>query len=261
MGTRTEVSYRFRAGFGASLAEGDRKFDRQFLEQLDTLERGALVPVTLAPGQQNHLVAVPEITQVRYLLIEADGPVDVTLGAAPATAAVLTGAALGDPNTIVCPSGGHLHVNVDGTDVDVDLSTAGTITLDTLVRRINSAAALLGVGLPLASRVNNALQLATVATGAAQKLVTSESGALLGSVLTACGLTATTVTGTNAGGASSVMNLRRPMSDLNPAVVDDRVFLFASIVAEGVYLSNPSTTTAVNVYVALAGDIIVTSSY
>lgn len=241
MGIRSNVDITVQIGFDNALT--NKAFDASLSQLLDSMERVATKTYELAASETNLAVDFDDIAEGRLLYIEADGDLNFTIGGSAATAAYIDAVGASYPTGFAGAE--TFDVIIDGTTLS-PVFLVGDQTLAQVVNRINSYAALAGIG-PIAFDVGGQLRLKSTTTGASSEVEVVAGGTALATL----GLSAAVANGVNSTPGTSPVQLRA--SALEEAGVK-RYFL-GSVKLTSLVLDNPSTSAAVNVKVMLAGDL------
>lgn len=244
MGLRTSSVIEFCIGHDNSLDEGgDKAFEGNVDEMLDTLDHICSGGYDLEASEQNVVVAFGDVTQGRIVYLEGNGDFRVTFGGVAGIAATLLGAGA------TYPGSGTLVFNLDGTAVSV-VFQAGDLTVAAYVARINAACALAGLATPRAVNESGQIRLNGIDASANGEIEITTALATAGFPTT------TTVNGVNPIPGSSPIEVQRP-ADPSGAQAAEGVtaFLFATLNTSSIVLTNPSTTDAVHIKVAVLGDL------
>lgn len=189
------------------------------------------------------------VTAGRFLWIEADGELDVTLNGAAATAAQADAAGASYP---VAPTGGEtLTFDLDGTSITVTFQSGDT-SIANVVNRVNSAIALAGLATPVASDNGGQLRLTSRTLGTLS-LLENFGGTFLATLDPSGGLV--DAQGLGPAGASAPVSLARMGQPSGSTVATLKSYLVQTALFSGVTISNPSSTAAVTYRYAIAGDL------
>lgn len=246
MGVRTNSEVSFQIGQDNTL--DDFLFERDFTQLLDTLDHAASHKITLIASEQDYDVPFGDVADARIVYIEADGEFEVVFGGAAATAAQVdgAGAAFG---TIL--NGETFLFSVNGTALAVTFVVPGDTTLAAVINRINSVAALSGFGPVAFDNGAGQLRVKSTTVGAA-----SEIDIAGGTALAKLGHAVGTTNGTNSQPGTSNLVIARPADPSgSDGAAGVKAFFFATIQTTSIRLTNPSTDTAINVRVGIAGDL------
>lgn len=222
-------------------------------ELVTSLDHQIVDEGTLNAGETNRSVALLPITSVKFLLIEAENDIQITLGGGAATGAAIEGSG-GTYNTGFT-GGETLNVDIDGVTLNVVFDVADQ-SLQQVINRINSVAALAGFAVGVASNNGSGqLRLASPTTGSSSIVdITS------GTALVTLGLTVSTSTGLDATPGSSPITLRRLGDASSSADLSGlKAYALMTVVTGSLSITNLSATEKVGYRMLLVGDYTVDS--
>jgi hypothetical protein len=257
VGIRSNVELTIQLGKDNDLTK--LQLDRSWQQLLDTLEHATTYDATLEAGESNHAVPFGDVSQCRLVYIEADGPLRITPGGGTSTSGQLDGV-LGSYPTGFDGTADNLDLEIDGAAVSVDFESTDQ-SLTQVINRVNAAAALAGIVGPgsvptTIARNNGSAQLrlkspTTGVTSIVEVLNTSAAG-----VLAALGLTATSNTGLNASPGQTPLTLLKPADTTgSDEALGVMTYLLATMVTTAFTIDNLDPDNAVNMLVAICGDL------
>lgn len=247
MGLRTNVELSVQIGQDNALS--DLLFDRDLQQLLDTLEHGVSHQITLDAAETNYVVPFGDVEIARLLYIEANAEVSVTLGGSVATKAQVDAVGGSYPTGFVGAE--TLVIKIDGTTITVTFLVADQ-SVQQVINRINAAAALLSLAtVAFLNGLQLRLKSLTTGTGSTVQIVSGSAG-----VLAALGLSVQTVTGVNATPGTSPIQVRRPANTTGATEAEGVLaFFLGTVQTSSITIDNPSADEAVEVRIAIAGDL------
>jgi hypothetical protein len=223
-------------------------------EVVDSLEHGKSCTLKLDGGETDVAVPLGDISDVRFVYIEADAEFNVAFAAPAATAAQITGVGGTYPTTFA--GGETLSFDIDGSTIAIVFDAADQ-TLDQVIARINFEAALQHaafVSVPVAFDNGSQLQLKSPTTG----LTSTVAVAAGGTALATLGLTGdTTATGAATVPGTSDIKVVRPADTAGASAAEGvKAYLMGTVQATALTVSNPNAASAVNLEIFVAGDLV-----
>ncbi len=255
MGIRISTTLDLAAGFNNDLANklfgGNGVIGGQIL---DTLEHGVSSTYNILGGA-TEAIDFGDIATARYIYIEGDSEFSIAFAAALATAGIIAGAAGSYPTGFT--GGEVLELKIDNLAITVTF-TAADQTRDQVIARINFEAALaheIFVADPIAFQNATELDLRSNTTGPAstvEVLATSTAA-----VLTALGLSVGVNTGDAAEAGTTDVRVLRPADPAGSSAAEGlQAYLLGTIEATAIQVTNLSATSALDLTVFLAGDLV-----
>ncbi len=246
MGVRTNTELKIQVGLDNAL--DDILFERSFTELLDTLAHATSQQLTLAGSTTNLFIDMGDVSQARLIYIESDLEIEVSFGGGAATAATVLGAGGTFPTSFA--GGETLLFEVDGGGLITCTFEVGDQSNQQVVNRINACLALNGQPCG-ASLDGGEIRLTSPTTGAASE-VDIQGGTGIGVL----GLSVVVASGANTSPGTSNLLVQRPADPSGSSASGVKAYLLATINTPSVALTNNSATTAANVRVMVAGDIV-----
>lgn len=252
MGVRTKVDINIEVGGENDLT--NCLFGRELNELVDTLEDSKDETGLLAAGATNQSIDLGDVQEVRLVYIEADGEIDVSFGAGAATGAVVTGVGGTFPTGFA--GGETLPVEIDNLGLVTTIFTAAASTAQDVANEINAAFALAGIlsgGVPVAPATvsGGELRLTSPSTGPG-----SEIDIQAGTALATLGLSVAVTNGVAAEPGTAQYSLARMADPSGTSISGLKAYLLATLQATAVFLTNPSTVSAVRYRVLVVGDLV-----
>ncbi len=172
MGVRSKIGYDIQVGAENSL--DSLLFQRAVEETVDTMDKESSFSDVLA-ASETLVVDKGGITTIRFIFVEGDGDINVFLGGAAATTAVVTAIGAGYPTGFV--GGETLDLEIDSVAFRTTFLAADQ-TLADVINRINAAAAFAGLSGLVASDFGGQLRLTSTTTGTASivQVVAQDTG-------------------------------------------------------------------------------------
>lgn len=172
MGVRSNISYEIQVGAENSL--DSLLFQRAIEETVDTMDKESSFSDVLA-ASETLVVDKGGITTIRFIYVEGDGDINVFLGGAAATTAVVTAIGAGYPTGFA--GGETLDLEIDSVAFRTTFLVADQALTD-VINRINAAAAFAGLSGLVASDFGGQLRLTSTTTGTASivEIVAQDTG-------------------------------------------------------------------------------------
>lgn len=224
----------------------DCLFHRDFSQFTDALDHASSSQLVLAAGESQS-VDFGDVTEGRYLYLEADGELAAAVNGVAPTVATLLGAGGTFPTGFV--GGEAFSFRVDGVTVSGTF-TSGAQTAQQCVNELNARAMLAGLSFVPFQVVGGQVFLHGNNASAAGKVEVLTINALLGFAALV------SATGTDADGVTAPIQLARPVDLASGTAVESRVVWLATMRFTALVLTNPSQTDSVRVNVAIAGDLV-----
>ncbi len=256
MGIRLSTNIDVLAGLDNDLAQKLFGGNSLVTGLLDTLEHGTGATYQIN-ASATEAIDFGDVTEARFIYLEAEGEFSVALAAAIATAGAIAGVAGSYPTGF---SGGEvleLKVNTIAITVTFDVLDQ---TRDEVVARINFAAALADASFvadPIAFQNGAELDLRSNTVGPAStvEVLVGTSAA----VLAALGLSVGTGTGAAAEAGTTDIEVLRPADPAGASAAEGvQAYFIGTVKATAIQVTNLSTTAALNLTTFIAGDLVAT---
>lgn len=245
MSIRTQVNVLFKAGRDNALT--NLIANQGFQMMLDTMLHAADSEYTLDPGETNVAIGMGGVADGRLWYILASGELQVTFSGTPGIVASIVSAA-GSYNTGFAVDT-QFEFIVDGYTVPVTFTSADQ-TRAQVIQRINSSAMLAGVPFMPATAGPGGTQITL-----AGQLATDVGEVQVTVALATIGFSTATANGTNPGGGAAPLDLRRPITPDATTAPTLKTFLFGTVRASGMTISNLDADAENVVYVGVVGDL------
>ena len=225
----------------------------QLSEILDTLAHSTAATYELGAGESDLDIDLGDISEVRWLYIEADGDFELSFGVVAATSAVIDAVGGSYPTGFV--GGEALALDVDGVAIALTFEATDQ-TVDQVVARINYEAALAGfLSQPVAFKVGGQVRLQSPVVGLSS---TAEVVSGDAAVLTALGLSVGTAQGDTATPGTSNLVIPQPADASGVGGAEGvKAYILTTAQATSIKLTNPGSG-PLKLQVYLAGDLVST---
>lgn len=246
MGLRVSNNIDLQVGLDNSL--DNLLFSQSFQELLDTLDHGSSESGTLDAGETNRSIDFGDVQLARFVYLEAEGDLAVSFGGVAATAATLTGSGGVFPTGFA--GGETVSWDVDGTPITTTFDAADQ-TVNQVVARMNSSAALAGLPTPIAVASLGQIILTSPTTGSSSTLsVTDDANSQrigLGGGISD--------TGSNPTPGTSALTLKRMADPASSQIATLKAYAMLTLETTAMYLTNLDSSNPLRFRYCIVGDL------
>jgi len=247
MGLRTNIDLSVQFGQDNTLT--DLLFSRDMQSLLDTLDHGVSHVVTLDAGESNYVVSMGDVELARLIYIESDGEFTLTLGGGVSTQAIMSAAGGSYPTGFTGVD--TLALKIDAVTISVTFDLLDQ-TVQQVINRLNAEAALLSF--QAVAYLNGAqlrLKSPTFGVNSKVEIVSASAG-----VLTALGLTVSSIAGDAAVSGTGPIQVRRPASTNSATLAEGvKAFFLGTVQTGALTIDNPDPDNEIQLRIAIAGDL------